>query len=391
MRGLFAATAVAAVLVFVPIEAKLATLPPAAEADVAARTTSTPDRASDSARNTVDAIKAAVTAWFSASDEAKDAASSSSAVSADAICATLDRSATDNALPLDFFLRLIWQESRFNVFSVSHAGAQGIAQFMPATARRVGLADPFDPIQALPKSAELLRQLRAQFGNLGLAAAAYNAGPKRVEDWLAKRRVLPQETEAYVRIVTGRPAQDWTSAEAGAWDIAAPAPGPCPQLAKPVRDRARPRPVILARKADRPSRRAVNEQPGPTDTQHSSRAVLIAQRETIRCCRLAPHGDHAARSQSVTPDRETVRCCKTPPRNVKLARVDANVARSEAKIARLNATAPKSIIAVPKNPAPRAHQTGSSAESGSAEAPRSVRHDPRVGVHRKPASTARSA
>ena len=148
--------------------------------------------------------------------------------------------------------------------------------------------------------------------------------------------------------------------------------------------------MILVRKADRPSR-PVHEQPGPTDAQHASRAVLIAQRETIRCCRLAPHGDPAARSQSGTPERETVRCCKTPPRNVKLARANADLARTEAKIARLNATAPKSIIAVPKNPPPRAHQTGSSAESGSAEAPRSGRHDPRVGVHRKPASTARSA
>src|SRR5437773_2776804 len=84
--------------------------------------------------------------------------------------------------------RLPWQESRFNPSSVSHAGAQGIAQFMPGTARLVGLANPFDPIQALPKSAALLRDLRAQFGNLGLAAAAYNAGPKRIEDWLVKRK-----------------------------------------------------------------------------------------------------------------------------------------------------------------------------------------------------------
>ena len=63
----------------------------------------------------------------------------------------------------------------------------------------------FDPIQAIAKSAELLRDLRIQFGNLGLAAAAYNAGPTRVLDWLAGRRSLPQETLAYIRIVTDVP------------------------------------------------------------------------------------------------------------------------------------------------------------------------------------------
>src|SRR6202011_1896192 len=99
-------------------------------------------------------------------------------------------------------------------------------QFMPGTAHRVGLVDPFDPIEALPKSAALLRDLRTQFGNLGLAAAAYNAGPKRVVDWLAKRKLLPSETEAYVRIITGRSAQEWTSADAGTWNLAGAAPGP---------------------------------------------------------------------------------------------------------------------------------------------------------------------
>jgi Transglycosylase SLT domain len=58
------------------------------------------------------------------------------------------------------------------------------------------LLDAFDPAQALPKSAEFLRELRAQFGNLGLAAAAYNAGPQRVQDWLAGKRRLPSETLA---------------------------------------------------------------------------------------------------------------------------------------------------------------------------------------------------
>ena len=56
---------------------------------------------------------------------------------------------------------------------------------MPGTANERGLLDPFNPVQALPKSAEFLSELRDQFGNLGLAAAAYNAGPRRVQEWLA--------------------------------------------------------------------------------------------------------------------------------------------------------------------------------------------------------------
>ena len=70
------------------------------------------------------------------------------------------------------FVRLIWRESRFNPSAVSPKGAQGIAQFMPGTAGERGLLDPLNPVQALPKSAEFLAELRSQFGNLGLAAAA---------------------------------------------------------------------------------------------------------------------------------------------------------------------------------------------------------------------------
>jgi DNA-binding MarR family transcriptional regulator len=109
----------------------------------------------------------------------------------------LATAAATHDLPLDFFVRLIRQESNFDPNSVSHAGAQGIAQFMPGTARWRGLTDPFEPLQALYESARWLRELREQFGNLGLAAAAYNARPRRVQDWLAGRGGLPGETRAY--------------------------------------------------------------------------------------------------------------------------------------------------------------------------------------------------
>ena len=80
---------------------------------------------------------------------------------------------------------------------------------MPRTAAERGLLDPFDPVQALPKSAEFLRELRGQFGNLGLAAAAYNAGPARVRGWLAGSRSLPLETRRYVQAITGISADEW--------------------------------------------------------------------------------------------------------------------------------------------------------------------------------------
>ena len=73
----------------------------------------------------------------------------------------------------------IYAESGFNPFARSPAGAQGIAQFMPATARAYGLANPFDPEQAIDAQAHFMRDLLRQFGSVPLALAAYNAGPGR--------------------------------------------------------------------------------------------------------------------------------------------------------------------------------------------------------------------
>jgi hypothetical protein len=138
---------------------------------------------------------------------------SRSQLSRDEICQMIERAANEEALPLEFMARLIWQESRFDPLAVSPVGAQGIAQFMPRTANGRGLTDPFDALPALFESAEYLRELRHQFGNLGLAAAAYNAGPKRVQDWLAKRGSLAQETRNYVRFITGYSIEAWAGAE----------------------------------------------------------------------------------------------------------------------------------------------------------------------------------
>jgi hypothetical protein len=135
----------------------------------------------------------------------------------EAMCLMIESAARANDLPLEFFARVIWQESRFQsdaVGPVTRSGqrAQGIAQFMPGTASERRLLDPFDPVQALPKSAEFLSELRTQFGNLGLAAAAYNAGPRRVQEWLAGTGGMPQETRNYVSAITGTTVDAWAAA-----------------------------------------------------------------------------------------------------------------------------------------------------------------------------------
>jgi soluble lytic murein transglycosylase-like protein len=129
------------------------------------------------------------------------------------ICTMIATAAHAHEIPPAFLTRLIWQESRFRVTAVSHAGAQGIAQFMPATAAERDLEDPFDPRQAVAAAASLLSSLERRFGNLGLAAAAYNAGPGRVSAWLRKRKRLPAETRHYVKAITGRPASSWAKAK----------------------------------------------------------------------------------------------------------------------------------------------------------------------------------
>jgi hypothetical protein len=125
------------------------------------------------------------------------------------LCSILVDVARAHELPIGFFTNLIWQESGFNHRAVSRAGAQGVAQFMPKVAERLGLENPFDARKALPVSGHLLRTLHAQLGNLGLAAAAYNAGPKKVIDWRAGRAQLPKETIDYVRAITGRSVESW--------------------------------------------------------------------------------------------------------------------------------------------------------------------------------------
>jgi hypothetical protein len=155
-----------------------------------------------------------------AADPPKPAEAAGDTDTREAMCLMIESAARAQDLPLEFFARVIWQESRFQsdaVGPVTRSGqrAQGIAQFMPGTANERRLLDPFDPVQALPKSAEFLAELRSQFGNLGLAAAAYNAGPRRVQEWLAGTGYMPQQTRNYVLAITGTPVDDWATVGKG--------------------------------------------------------------------------------------------------------------------------------------------------------------------------------
>lgn len=129
-----------------------------------------------------------------------------------AMCQTVDEVAAIDRLPAAFLTRILWQESRFRRDALSPKGAQGVAQFMPPTARDYGLANPWEPGPAVTAAGRLLAELAARFGNLGLAAAAYNAGAGRVEKWLRAETGLAAETRGYVQIVTGRPIEDWVTA-----------------------------------------------------------------------------------------------------------------------------------------------------------------------------------
>ncbi|HET7412741.1 MAG TPA: lytic transglycosylase domain-containing protein [Pararhizobium sp.] len=127
------------------------------------------------------------------------------------LCTAIEDLARRQDLPPGFFARLIWQESRFDPNAVSVKGAEGVAQFIPSTARLRGLADAFNPADALAKSAAYLHEMQLEFGNLGLAAVGYNAGENRALSLINSGTPVPAETAHYVFVITGLPVSAWTN------------------------------------------------------------------------------------------------------------------------------------------------------------------------------------
>ncbi len=119
------------------------------------------------------------------------------------------KDATHTGINPELFVKQIQQESGFNPNAVSPAGAIGIAQFMPATAKEWGV-NPHDPLSSLDGATRLMAHLSQEFGgDYAKALAAYNAGPGTVNTAVSQggahwRNFLPQETRNYVRIIMGR-------------------------------------------------------------------------------------------------------------------------------------------------------------------------------------------
>ena len=128
------------------------------------------------------------------------------------VCAQIEAEARLHGLPPAYFARLLWQESRFDARAVSPMRAMGIAQFIASTAALRGLADPFNPAEAIEKSAEYLGEMTRRYGNVGLAAIGYNGGERRVEGYMRGTGGLARETVDYVAIITGHPAEAWRDA-----------------------------------------------------------------------------------------------------------------------------------------------------------------------------------
>ena len=308
------------------------------------------------------------------------------------MCLILELAAAANGLPLEFVARVIWQESRFKPNAIgptTRTGhrAQGIAQFMPYTATERGLLNPLDPETALPEAAEFLAELRREFGNLGLAAAAYNAGPGRVRDFIDGRGGMPAQTRHYVRAITGRSVEEWAALGRETGKDGITRPTSCRLLAALLKEP----PAFLIGPIERKLRDAASRPGGISDGRNASAGQSMTKRLTAgpvvtvsarnKQVRTASLPTTAARANAgrsaASPDSK--RSSGAPASSI---RQTAAPTRSDSKLAsaRLAIVSPKSI-AQENFIARGAHPRGSKAAQNSKP----------VQVHTASLSSARAA
>ena len=206
------------------------------------------------------------------------------------VCRLIEAAARENAIDENFFARLLWKESLFDASAVSPAGAEGIAQFMPGTAKMRGLADAFNPAEALYASAAYLADLSHAYGNIGLAAAAYNAGEAGLERFLAAKSGLPAETRAYVAAITGYPVEAWRDAPPETLDLALAKDGD----GRASRPTASPRPASAASGSCAAGR---SSSPGGSSSPRTARTPAPSARSAA--CRTATPRCSAARRSPI--------------------------------------------------------------------------------------------
>jgi len=120
-------------------------------------------------------------------------------LTAHGFAAYIEEAARRYGVPQELVNSVVKVESNFRPDAVSSAGAKGLMQLMDGTARTLGVRDAFDPRQNIDGGVRLLRDLLSRYDDVGLALAAYNAGPGAVD----KHGGIPPiaETQAYVRRV----------------------------------------------------------------------------------------------------------------------------------------------------------------------------------------------
>lgn len=201
----------------------------------------------------------------------------------DPIAAHIAEAAQRFGIPEHWIVAVMRAESAGNTRAVSHAGAQGLMQVMPATwdelrvRHRLG-SDPFDPRDNILAGAAYLREMYDRYGTIPAMLAAYNAGPERYDEHLATGRPLPAETRAYVDLLA--PALGATVPSPGA--PAVPSPPPDWREAPLFVPRSVDRRTVADRATGKHSDGASASVPVQRDTEDHShpKTIFIAQDDT---------------------------------------------------------------------------------------------------------------